>query len=116
MAHLPLPGGPPSYTRSQRLYTKLTGLSFDVFTIRGNTEYYLFMNMRDEKKWASFRLTTQEWTKMAKEYNIRLERANAARNIKTVPKSPWTLVDKLGEMEATILMRLSKGDFACKHR
>ena len=53
---------------------------------------------------------------MAKEYNIRLERANAARNIKTVPKSPWTLVDKLGEMEATILMRLSKGDFACKHR
>lgn len=57
-AHLLLSAGAPLHTRSQCRYMKLTGLSFDAFTIWTDLKYYLFIDMRNENKWASFRLTS----------------------------------------------------------
>ncbi|OBZ78836.1 hypothetical protein A0H81_01159 [Grifola frondosa] len=108
-----LPAPPPiedlkELTRSQRLFLVYTGIDARALKIELDHEYYLFMDMRHDAKWTSFSMTSRKWAVVTAEYNERLKSIDEAKNRKTTLKNPRALVDKLGEIEAIIIGRISR--------
>jgi hypothetical protein len=101
-------------TRSQRLFSIATQTDIRSLTIKGDVEFYLFMDMRAEKQWASFNMTSHRWLTASQEYNARLRVLNEAKNCLTIKKNPRALMKLLGDVEARISDRIIKGDFICK--
>ncbi|KAH9939540.1 hypothetical protein B0H21DRAFT_698307, partial [Amylocystis lapponica] len=114
-----LPNLPPlavtGGTPSQRLFSIATGIHPRSMTISSNDEFYLFMDMRSEKKWASFEMSPRKWVIAANDYNARLETFNRSRGSTTIRKTPRALMDKLGEIEPKILARIASGRYT-SHR
>ncbi|CAL1700308.1 unnamed protein product [Somion occarium] len=112
-ALLPLPDDMSGLTRSQRLFSIATNIHIDSLTIKDANEFFLFMEMRRESKWASFNMTPKCWVLATEEYNTRLAQI---LNVPTlaVKKNPRALMTKLSEIEAIILTRLSTQNFTCK--
>ncbi|THH00509.1 hypothetical protein EW026_g2025 [Hermanssonia centrifuga] len=109
---VPLPLPPSSkLTRSQLLFNTLTGVDHRALMIAGDVEFFLFMNMRKEFQWASFRMTPRGFVEATQVYNERLERANRANGHTTIKKNPRALMNKLAEVEPRILQRLATQDF-----
>lgn len=83
--------------------------------ITTDIEFFLFMTMRAERQWASFKMTPLKWVTETKAYNKRLEAANANTNTNvtttTIPKNPRALLEKLLSVETDILERIAKQDF-----
>jgi hypothetical protein len=77
--------------------------------IKGDDEFFLFMDMRAERQWTSFNMTSRKWVGATTSYNIRLE----AKNIAAVKKNPRALVDLLGRIEPKISKRIIDQDFKC---
>lgn len=80
-------------------------------TIKGETEFYLFMDMREEKQWASFSMNAPKWVAAAQEYNTRLEAQSSGASV--IKKHPRALMDLLGEIEPKISARIATGDYTC---
>lgn len=114
-SQLPLPSDASRLTRSQRIYTIHAGINHTAFVIRPGTEYYLFMDMRAEHQWASFKLNPRSWTKWTHEYNDNLELKNQAMGIPTIRKNPRALVEHLAQIEDEIFSRLLKKYFKCAY-
>lgn len=112
-ALLPLPDDMSGLTRSQWLFSIATNIHIDSLTIKDANEFFLFMEMRRESKWASFNMTPKRWVLATEEYNTRLAQI---LNVPTlaVKKNPRALMTKLSEIEAIILTRLSTQNFTCK--
>ncbi|KAH9952137.1 hypothetical protein B0H21DRAFT_684053 [Amylocystis lapponica] len=110
-----LPNLPPvtisGDTPSQRLFSIATGIHPRSMTISSNDEFYLFMDLRNEKKWASFEMSPRKWVIAANEYNTRLEAFNRSKGASTIRKTPRALMDKLGEIEPKILARIASGRY-----
>jgi hypothetical protein len=81
--------------------------------IKGEDEFYLFMDMRAEKGWVSFNMSSHKWVIATHEYNDALCKMQVERGLPAIKKIPRALLDKLGEMEAKILDWLHKGHFLC---
>jgi hypothetical protein len=77
--------------------------------IKGDDEFFLFMDMRAEHQWASFNMTSRKWVAATSAYNERLE----AKNKSLVKKNPCALVDLLGRIEPKISKRIIDQDFMC---
>jgi hypothetical protein len=69
------------------------------------------MQMRVERQWVSYNMTSHKWVTATLDYNTRLESHNKAAGHETVPKNPRALMDKLGEIEPIIVNRVTRGDF-----
>lgn len=82
--------------------------------IKGDHEYYLFMTMRAERNWLSYKMTPQRWATDTAEYNTRLAAAAKEGKWDFVEKNPTALVTKLVSMEVKILQRLATGNFKCE--
>ncbi|KAH9940973.1 hypothetical protein B0H21DRAFT_697284 [Amylocystis lapponica] len=102
-------------TPSQRLFSIATGIHPRSMTISSNDEFYLFMDLRNERKWASFEMSPRKWVIAANEYNARLETFNRSRGTTTIRKTPRALMDKLGEIEPKILARIASGRYTCEY-
>jgi hypothetical protein len=83
-------------------------------TIKDESEFYLFMDMRAEYAWASFNMTSRKWVAAAAEYNARLGVLNEKKNSPTVKKNPRALLDLLWEVERRIFDRIVRNDYVCK--
>ena len=83
-------------------------------SIKADTEFYLFMDMRAEHQWASFNMTPKKWVIATQAYNSRLEALNKTEHRATITKNPRALMDMLGEVESKVANRLLKNDFVCK--
>ncbi|GBE88497.1 hypothetical protein SCP_1303130 [Sparassis crispa] len=100
--------------RAQKIFSISTGINVNSLSISSDTEFYLFMDMRAEKKWASFNMTPCKWVEAAEAYNSRLEALNSAKGLPTVWKTPRALMDKLGELEPKILICIASKDYTSK--
>lgn len=103
---------PPGPTRSQRLFALTTGIDARSLQIQGDTEFFLFMEMRVEFSWASYQMTPKKWVTATEEYNRRLTEKDGPEIVK---KNPQALVRKLGEMEPRLMERIVKGDYNCMY-
>jgi len=109
--HLPVGPEFAKLTKSQRLFSIATQTDVRSLKISGNIEFYLFMEMRAEHQWASFRMTPPKWVVETREYNTRLQR----RDANAIHKNPRALLDKLIEMEVKILERITTNNFKCMY-
>jgi hypothetical protein len=100
-------------TRSELLFSIATHTDVRSMSIKGDHEFYLFMDMRAEKAWASFNMTSRKWVAATQEYNTRLEALNKADNRPTIRKNPRALLDLLGEIEPKISDRIIKNNYIC---
>ena len=108
-----LPVGPEfkKLTRSQRLFSLATRTDVRSLEISGDCEFYLFMAMRAERQWASFRMTPQKWVTETMEYNSRLQKEDPM----AIAKNPRALLDKLIAMEVTIIDRVATNNYKCMY-
>ncbi|KAF9523224.1 hypothetical protein CPB83DRAFT_871718 [Crepidotus variabilis] len=104
----------PSLTRSQLLFSITTQMNPRSLLIKDNLEFFLFMDMRDELKWTSFGMTSLKWVSAVKTYNQRLEKRGKDTGVAVVKKSPRALMDKLSEIETSILQRVATRNFKSK--
>ncbi|KAH0839708.1 hypothetical protein J3R83DRAFT_632 [Lanmaoa asiatica] len=98
-------------TRSQHLFAAATGINPESLVIKGDDEFFLFMEMRAEFNWVSYEMTSRKWVEATEEYNCRLVRKVGTATIK---KNPLALIRKLGEMEARLIDRVLRDDFKSK--
>jgi hypothetical protein len=113
-ARVPLPQDDAGLTRSQRLFTISTGVHVDSLAIGRGDEFFVFMKLRAQHKWASFRMTPLKWVKATKVYNAELESVNRSHNRNTTLKNPRALVAMLGTVEAMVADRLMTGNYKCE--
>lgn len=108
---LPVPADLQKLTKSQRLFTIATGIDVRSLKIATDTEFFLFMTMRKDRQWASFKMTPPKWVVETKAYNARLGAINAKEKTAAIPKNPRALLEKLLAVETDILERIAKQDF-----
>jgi hypothetical protein len=83
-------------------------------SIKDDKEFFLFMDMRAENQWASFKMTPKKWVLATQNYNSRLEALNSTRHCINVPKNPRALMETLGDVESKVASRILKNDFICE--
>jgi len=101
-------------THSQHFFTIATRIDARAMQISGDTEFHLFMDMREEFAWISFKMAPKQWALATETYNTRLEAKNHANGLETVRKHPQALLRKLGEIEVVVMNRIAKNDFKCE--
>ena len=101
-------------TKSQRLFSVATRIDVRSLTITGEAEFYLFMEMRAERGWASFKMTPHKWVVETANYNTRLEELNRRAGQLFIAKNPRALLDKLAAVEISVMSRLATQDFKCE--
>ncbi|KAG1769928.1 hypothetical protein EV702DRAFT_1049495 [Suillus placidus] len=110
IALTPIPR-PPGMTLSQHFFTIATRIDARAMHISSNVEFHLFMDMRAEFAWISFKMTPKQWAAATETYNNRLEEKNRANGSETVKKNPQALLRKLGEIEVAVMNHVAKNDF-----
>ena len=68
-------------SRSEALFLALTSLDARSLILQGDEEFYLFMNMRHEKQWVTYQMTSKHWVPATEAYNKRLQAICASKGI-----------------------------------
>jgi hypothetical protein len=110
---LPLPADKSYLTRSQLIFSLATQTDPRTLTIQRGDEFFLFMDLRKEHQWASFKMTSHKWVLTTKAYNLRLQSSCSSEGRSFVAKNPRALLDKLGEIEQMIAQRIATGNYLC---
>ncbi|KAI0720548.1 hypothetical protein C8T65DRAFT_567509, partial [Cerioporus squamosus] len=100
-------------TKSQQIFSQSTGLDprSIVFTRTESEAFFLFMELRKEHQWATYKMSSRDYVTAATIYNHAVEKKNAAEGRALVRKTPRALLDKLNDVELAIIQRVSKGDY-----
>ncbi|KAI1785507.1 hypothetical protein LXA43DRAFT_976181 [Ganoderma leucocontextum] len=105
---------PMSITRSQRMISAATG--FDPrslqFPKNDDTEYFLFMDLRAQYKWTTYKMSAAAWVDAASIYNTALENKKGKD---TVRKTLRALMEKLQAIEAAIHHHIKNNDYKCTY-
>jgi hypothetical protein len=109
---LPVPDD-RALTRSQRLFAIATNIDPRSLSIKGGDEFFLFMEMRIKHRWVSFNMSSKKWVTATHLYNADLTIVKARNGTPAVPKNPRALLDKLGEVESSIVTRITTGNYKC---
>ena len=110
---LPLPADKSSLTRSQLIFSLATQTDPCTLKIQRGDEFFLFMDLRKEHQWASFKMTSHKWVLATKAYNLRLQSSCSSKGHSYVAKNPRALMDKLGEVEQMIAQRIATSNYLC---
>lgn len=113
---LPVSADLQKLTKSERLFSIATEVDIRSLTISTDIEFRLFVDMRAEKQWASYRMTSHRWVSETREYNQRLKAKNDGEKQLTIFKNPRALLDKLASIEADVMKRLATGNFTCEYQ
>ncbi len=108
-APLPLPPAQSKLTRSELFFKSHTEIHPNSLIIDGDSQFYLFMEMRAEQQWVSFNMTPAKWVLATEAYNTRL----ALEHPDAVQKNPKALLKKLSDVESLIEGKIAKQDFSC---
>ncbi|KAG1878540.1 hypothetical protein C8R48DRAFT_589772 [Suillus tomentosus] len=85
----------PWITYSQHFFIIATRIDVCVMQISGDTEFYLFMDMRVEFTWISFKIIPKQWIIAIKIYNNHLEEKSHGNSVKVVGKNPRPFFESL---------------------
>ncbi|KAG1785108.1 uncharacterized protein HD556DRAFT_1435280 [Suillus plorans] len=91
---------PPGMTRSQHFFTIATRIDARAMQISSNIEFHLFMDMRAEFMWISFKMTPKQWAVATETYNKYLEEKNRANGL-----------EMLSKIEVLVMNHVAKSDF-----
>ncbi|KAG2034931.1 hypothetical protein BDR03DRAFT_935046 [Suillus americanus] len=83
---------PPGMTRSQQFFTIAMRINSRAMHISSNVEFHLFMDIRAEFAWISFKMMPKQWAAATETYNGHLEEKNCANGSKMVKKNPQALL------------------------
>ena len=86
--------------RSQHLFLVTTSINPESLMIKGNNEFFLFMEMCKKFCWVSYEMTSNKLVEATEEYNHQLVQKVGTVVIR---KNPLTLLHKLGEMEVKLI-------------
>ncbi|KAI0694249.1 hypothetical protein C8T65DRAFT_585152, partial [Cerioporus squamosus] len=102
-------------TRSQQVFSLATGLDPRSITFARSEKdaFFLFMNLRKQLQWATYKMTLRDWVTAPTLYNHAVKKKNASDGRALVRKTPRALLDKLHEVELAIIHRVSKGNYQC---
>ena len=103
---------PTGVTRSQRLFLSATQIHPNSLMIKGDAEFFLFMEMRAEFHWISYEMTSRKWVDATEEFNCRLVEKCG---VSAIRKNPLALLRKLGELEPRVIERVLKDNYTCKY-
>ncbi len=97
---------------SEILISLVTGLHAGSVTFpeNNNEEFYLFMDLRAQYKWATFDMSALSWVEAVSIFNAALEKKVTG----AIRKMPRTLMEKLEEVEKTVHFRLKNNNFECE--
>ncbi|THH23139.1 hypothetical protein EUX98_g8034 [Antrodiella citrinella] len=118
-ALLPLPSANASnkgLTRTELLFKGATAVDprgLEVGRVHPQ-EFYVFMELREQFGWTSFGMSSRSWIAAARTYNRCLESKSVEHNFTFVAKSARALQTKQGSVEATIMKKVSSGDYSSK--
>ncbi|KAI0712734.1 hypothetical protein C8T65DRAFT_562727, partial [Cerioporus squamosus] len=100
-------------TRSQQVFSLATGLDPRSITFARSEKdaFFLFMDLRKQLQWATYKMSSRDWVTAATLYNHAVEKKNAAEGRALVRKTPRALLDKLHEVESAIIQRVGKGNY-----
>lgn len=101
----------PPQSPSQKLYTRFTGIPLSVFKIERGEEFFLFMDLRAERKWVAHKLNSRAWIRATQEYNEALEKKNIVAGLLTIKKTPHAMIEQLGYAENVVMNRLVSQNF-----
>jgi hypothetical protein len=101
-------------TLSQQFFTIVTRINAHAMHISSDVEFHLFMDMRAEFVWISFKMMPKQWAAATETYNNHLEEKNHANGSDTVKKNPQALLQKLGKIKVAVMNRVAKNDFKCE--
>ena len=105
----------PELTRSQLIFSLATQTDPRTLTIQRGDEFFLFMDLRAEHQWASYKMTSHKWILATKAYNLRLQSSCSLNGHSYIAKNPRALMDKLSEIEQIIAHRITTGNYMCTH-
>lgn len=100
-------------TASQRIFRLYTGLNPKMCAVPSGAPFFLWMRMRKEEQWAVHNMTPRKCVEATTRFN------DAMKNDKQVPQNtspitPQAFMEKLVEVESTVISRIGKNCFACK--
>ncbi|OAX36082.1 hypothetical protein K503DRAFT_772845 [Rhizopogon vinicolor AM-OR11-026] len=98
-------------TRSQHFFMIATRIDARAMQITGDIKFHLFMDMRAEFAWISFKMTPKQWALATETYNTRLEEKNHATGLETVKENPQAPPRKPGDIEVAVMNLVVKNDF-----
>lgn len=101
-------------TPSQALFSSGTKVDVRSIQIKTDPEYFLFVQMRKEFQWLSYKMTPRRYTAETREYNTRLEALARKDRFEYIAKRPQALVSKLVEFEVKVLDRLFTSNYKCE--
>lgn len=102
-------------TRSQLLFSVGTAIHPRALEIKGDDEFYLFMDLRAQQRWTSFGMTAQKWASATSIYNTQLEVCSKKKGFQFIKKNPRALSEKLNEIEPKIIERVSRNNYICTY-
>ncbi|KAF7794597.1 hypothetical protein EIP86_005733 [Pleurotus ostreatoroseus] len=100
-------------SRSERIFHLHTGINPHSLRIeKFGAEHFTFMNLRFERKWASYEMTPRGYLAAAEAYNDRLAEDLAKEGKKlAVKKTAHALIEKLAEVETCCINRIITENF-----
>ncbi|KAF7796643.1 hypothetical protein EIP86_007825 [Pleurotus ostreatoroseus] len=103
-------------SRSERIFHLHTGINPHSLRIeKFGTEHFTFMNLRLERKWASYEMTPRGYLSATEAYNDRLAEDLTKEGKKlVVKKTAHALMEKLAEVEACCIDRIITDNFKSK--
>ncbi|KAI1793320.1 hypothetical protein LXA43DRAFT_971989 [Ganoderma leucocontextum] len=103
-------------TRSQHVISVATGINPRclTFTYEEGHAFFTFMDLRAERKWRSYDMTSFDWLCAASEFNKKIEDLNDKNSLSISRKTPRALLDKLREVESTILNRIRFNNYTSR--
>lgn len=102
-------------TPTQRLFSASTRIDARSLQIASDSEFILFMDMRQEEQWVGHSMTPHKYAEATRKYNARLEQlAKMDRSLTYVAKNPRALLDKLVSIEKQVLSRIATQNFKCE--
>ncbi|CAA7261854.1 unnamed protein product [Cyclocybe aegerita] len=110
-APLSKPPAQSNLTRSQLLFSVATSINPLSLSIKGKSEFFLFMDMRAEFQWVTFSMTSQKWVSATQLFNSCLETQGKVNREAVVKKNPRALMEKLGEVEAIIVKHVATKNY-----
>ncbi len=116
LSPLPPPSTPSKLTPSEHLFLVSTSINPRSLKISEDVEFFTFMDLRAQQKWTSFSMTSRMWVKATADYNALLATRCRTQGLPDpLLKHPRALVEKLGEVETTIVRRVATKDFKCEY-
>ncbi|KAG2038698.1 hypothetical protein BDR03DRAFT_821557, partial [Suillus americanus] len=79
-------------TLSQHFFMITTRIDARAMQISGDVEFHLFMDLRAECAWMSFKMMPRHWAVATETYNHHLEEKNRAIGLKMMKKNPQALL------------------------